>query len=121
MKIGIIAATSGLLLLGLALFWRLFERDAPPAGGLSAASVKITATADEAESATTNSVIKQVLSGDASALAVSPGSIDAYLQSKTSNAMSLLVAFQIEKNDEHLLTAAAKFPQDPRVQLAVLM
>src|SRR5436190_1060516 len=121
MKIGI-AIVSLLLLLLLAVFWRPDRTSASGFGRLSAVSTEATLSADAGtESTGTNRRISRIMSGDASLLAVSPETVRAYLQSKKTNAASLLVAFQIESNEKLLLDAAAKFPHDPRVQLAVLM
>src|SRR5436190_9399134 len=108
MKIGI-ATVSLLLLLLLALFWRPFRSSASRPEGMPTASAE-TAGPVGAESAGTNPAISRIFSGDASTLAVSSRTIGTYLQSKGLTAASLLVAFQMETNQEHLLKAAAKFP-----------
>jgi hypothetical protein len=69
----------------------------------------------------TNSPYHRILSGDQSLLHVPSDTISAYLQSNGFSAESLLVAFQIASNREYLITAATKYPNDPRVQFAVLM
>jgi hypothetical protein len=63
---------------------------------------------------------QRLLSGDKSALHVSPETIEAYLRSNNFSAQSLLAAFQITTNREYLLMAATNHPHDPQVQLAVL-
>ena len=63
----------------------------------------------------------RLLAGDRALLNIEATSVEKYLQSKQFSAESLLVAFQMTSNHDHLAMATAKHPNDPHVQFVMAM
>jgi hypothetical protein len=71
--------------------------------------------------ASPESELQRVLRGEAELPKLSREDIDKYLQQKQRTAESLLGAYLVSHDLAYLMEAAANFPNDPKVQLSVLV
>ncbi len=69
----------------------------------------------------TNAIYQRILAGEKELLAIAPEKVQSFLRSNGSNTESLIAAFQATQDHEYLRLAAKDNPDEPRVQLAILL